>query len=109
MAATNMIDVLDKAALRRFAYKLEFLPLDVEQRFAMLRNQMGVNHVSEQQFQDLRNRLQRLDGLTLGDFAVVAAQVAARKLAMTADEVVALLEAELQLRLPQRGRVMGFV
>ena len=109
IAATNMIDVLDKAALRRFTHKVEFLPLNVDQRVAMLRNQMGVIHVSAQLSRALRTQMQRLDGLTVGDFAVVSVQAAMRKLAMTTDEMIALLESELQFRMPSRGRVMGFV
>ena len=108
IAATNMIDTLDKAALRRFTYKIEFLPLNVEQRVAMFRQQLGDVQLPEIRWAHLRAKLARLDGLTAGDFAVVAKQAHMRSDAMTSDEMIAVLEAELQLRSPMRGRAMGF-
>ena len=108
IAATNMIDTLDKAALRRFTYKIEFLPLNVEQRAAMFRQQLGDAQLPEIRWAHLRSKLARLDGLTAGDFAVVARQADMRFDAMTPDEMIAVLEAELQLRSPMRGRAMGF-
>ena len=49
-----------------------------------------------------------LDGLTAGDFAVIAKQSNMRLDAMTSDEMIVVLEAELRLRSPMRGRGMGF-
>ena len=49
-----------------------------------------------------------LDGLIAGDFAVIARQSNMRLDAMTSDEMIAVLEAKLRLRLPMRERVMGF-
>ena len=49
-----------------------------------------------------------VDGLTAGDFGVVARQAKMRLDAMTAEEVIAALAIELQLRSPMRGRAMGF-
>ena len=109
IAATNMIEALDKASLRRFTYKVEFLQLSFDQRIAMLRDQLRASPVSDEEWLHLRSRLGRLDGLTVGDFAVVAAQSAVRTLGITAEERVAMLEAELRLRLPSGGRVLGFV
>ena len=109
IAATNMIEALDKASLRRFTYKVEFLPLSFDQRIAMLQDQLRASPVSDEEWLHLRNRLGRLDGLTVGDFAIVAAQSAVRKRGITAEERVAMLEAELRLRLPSRGRVLGFL
>ena len=109
IAATNMIEALDKASLRRFTYKVEFLPLSFDQRIAMLHEQLRESPVSDEQWLHLRNRLGRLDGITVGDFAVVAAQSAARKRGISAGERVAMLEAELRLRLPSGGRVLGFL
>ena len=108
IAATNMIDTLDKAALRRFTYKIEFLPLNVEQRVAMFRQQLGDVQSPEIRWTHLRTKLARLDGLTAGDFAVIARQASMRLEAMTSDEMMAVLEAELQLRSPMRGCAMGF-
>ena len=108
IAATNMIDTLDKAALRRFTYKIEFLPLNIEQRVAMFEQQLGDAQLPEIRWAYIRQKLARLDGLTAGDFAVAARQASMRSNAMKSDEMIAVLEAELQLRSPMRGRTMGF-
>ena len=108
IAATNMVDTLDKAALRRFTYKIEFFPLNIEQRVAMFRQQLGDAQLPEIRWTHLRTKLARLDGLTAGDFAVIARQASMRLDVMTSDEMITVLEAELQLRSPMRGRAMGF-
>lgn len=108
IAATNMIDTLDKAALRRFTYKIEFLPLNVEQRVAMFRRQIGNRHEPAVPATDARKRLEKMDGLTAGDYAVVARQAALRIDTMQSDEILELLETELRLREPTRGRTLGF-
>lgn len=108
IAATNLIDTLDKAALRRFTHKIEFLPLTLEQRIAMFRQQLGEVELPDIRWAHLRTKLARLDGLTAGDFGVVARQANMRLDAMTADEMIAALGTELQLRSPLRGRAMGF-
>ena len=108
IAATNLIDTFDKAALRRFTHKIEFLPLTLDQSIAMFRQQLGDVELPEIRWAHLRAKLARLDGLTAGDFGVVARQAQMRLDAMTAEEVIAALAIELQLRSPMRGRAMGF-
>lgn len=109
IAATNMIDTLDKAALRRFTYKIEFLPLNAEQRVAMFRRQIDKRHEPTVPVaDDVRKRLEKMDGLTAGDYVVVARQAALRSDAMQSDEILEMLEAELRLREPTRGRTLGF-
>jgi len=104
IAATNLIDTLDKAALRRFAYKLEFLSLTREQRRRMLRSL-----ISESVDEFALAKLDRMDGLTAGDFAVIARQQRLSKLPMPTTKMIEQLEAELLLREPRRGRGIGFV
>ncbi len=109
VAATNMIDTLDKAALRRFTYKIEFLPLNVAQRVAMFRRQIDKKHEPTVPVaHDMQKRLEKMDGLTAGDYTVVARQAALRSDTMQSDEILELLEAELRLRVPTRGRTLGF-
>lgn len=108
IAATNMIETLDKAALRRFTYKIEFLPLNIAQRVAMFRQQTGSTNESTIPVADVRRRLEKMDGLTAGDFAVVARQAALRIDTMQCAEILEVLEAELRLREPTRGRALGF-
>jgi len=104
IAATNLIDTLDKAALRRFAYKLEFLPLTREQRHRMMRSLTSQN-VDE----FAMAKLDRMDGLTAGDFAVIARQQRLSNGPISTAKMLEQLEAELSLREPRRGRGIGFV
>ena len=104
IAATNLIDVLDKAALRRFTYKLEFLSLTRQQRHRMLQSL-----ITEDADELILARLDRMDGLTAGDFAIIARQQRLSNDPISAPKILEQLEAELLLREPTRGRAMGFV
>ncbi|HOU90838.1 MAG TPA: ATP-binding protein [Polyangiaceae bacterium] len=67
VAATNLVDSLDEASLRRFAFKIRFDPLRPEQRRAMLAALVGAPPPPE-----LFGRLDALDLLTPGDFTAAA-------------------------------------
>lgn len=103
ICTTNLMDSLDAAALRRFAFKLKFLPLRAEQR-----EQMFVREVLQSQAQALepawRERLQRLDQLCLGDFAAVQRQAQILAEALTPEAFLAQLEAEHRLKPEVRER-----
>jgi transitional endoplasmic reticulum ATPase len=65
---TNAPDLLDSAAARRFLYKVRFLPMTPDQIAAAYRQMFNA---------DAPSSLLRLEGLTPGDFAVVARKAAA--------------------------------
>ena len=109
ICTTNLMDQLDAAALRRFAFKLEFRPLRAQQR-----EDLFVAQVLGGQAQDLqpawRERLARLDALCLGDFATVARQAAILGETLTPEAFLDELEAEHRLKPEVRGaRVLGFL
>ena len=104
IAATNLIEVLDKAALRRFAYKLEFLSLTREQRQRMMQSL-----ISDSVDEFALAKLDRMDGLTAGDFSVIARQQRLSNGPISTAKMIEKLEAELLLREPKRGRGIGFV
>ncbi len=100
--ATNLVDQLDVASLRRFALKVEMKPLRAEQRRAMFARVFGDLAA------DAPARLDRLDGLTPGDFAAVARQVRLAP-AGDAERIVDLLRREIDLRGKRTGgRRIGF-
>jgi SpoVK/Ycf46/Vps4 family AAA+-type ATPase len=98
ICATNLVDSLDRASLRRFAMKIEFRALKADARWQMFLRLVpaadGDRH--------LRVTLDRLDGLTPGDFAAVSRQ--AKLAGAEGDDraIIAMLENELTLR--KRGR-----
>jgi SpoVK/Ycf46/Vps4 family AAA+-type ATPase len=102
VAATNFNTVLDPASLRRFAFKLEFKPLEAEMCLNLL----------ARRFPDLNwsatppKELDRLAGLTPGDIATVALRMEYAGEVGVRD-IVAALHEELACRSPiQRG--IGF-
>lgn len=74
--ATNLQRGLDAAALRRFTFKLEFLPSTPEQRWTMFLNETGLaeESLSEKQVEQWKDDLLMMVGLTPGDFATVKRQ-----------------------------------
>lgn len=76
ICTTNLYRQLDMAALRRFTFKLEFLPLSETQRLAMFLGEAGLDRDSleEKVLQDYGDALSMMRDLTPGDFATVKRQ-----------------------------------
>jgi transitional endoplasmic reticulum ATPase len=98
IAATNYASKLDAAALRRFVFKLDFRPL----------NSAKLNDAYRRFFkQEAPNTLQHLEGLTPGDFAVVARQLRYIKGEVQSADIMKNLEAELAAK-PYHSAKIGF-
>jgi SpoVK/Ycf46/Vps4 family AAA+-type ATPase len=109
ICTTNLMDSLDAAALRRFTFKIKFMPLTAGQREQMFVTEAlggeaaGLN-------EDLRRRLSRLDALCPGDYAAVRRQVEILAAALSPDEFMTQLEAEHRIKPDIRERRdIGFV
>ncbi|GMV68846.1 MAG: hypothetical protein AMXMBFR76_12850 [Pseudomonadota bacterium] len=106
IASTNLMDGMDQAALRRFDLKVKFDYLRPEQGWTMLCRYCVRLHLAAPS-PDLRPKMDRLERLTPGDFAVVARQHRFRPLQSPAT-LVAALEAECALKEGQKGSI-GFL
>ncbi len=73
ICTTNLFDRIDEAALRRFSFKIRFLPLNDEQRTRMFVNEVLGGDASGLD-PELGRRLARLELLAPGDFAAVKRQ-----------------------------------
>jgi SpoVK/Ycf46/Vps4 family AAA+-type ATPase len=109
ICTTNLFEELDEAALRRFTFKIRFMPLTAEQRERMFVAEALSNNPSalttEQQ-----SRLAALDQLVPGDFAAVQRQVDILMTGFEADEFLSQLENEHRVKPGVRQRRgMGFV
>jgi SpoVK/Ycf46/Vps4 family AAA+-type ATPase len=109
ICTTNLFDELDEAALRRFSFKIRFLPLRPEQRermFVIEALEGEAAHLTREHTE----RLNKLDVLTPGDFAAVKRQVEVLGVAFSADEFLSQLEAEHRVK-PEvrRRRDIGFL
>jgi hypothetical protein len=76
IAATNLFQDIDAAALRRFDFKLEFLPLKPEQSWKMFCNETGFDEKrsSKPEVESLRKQLFAIKNLAPGDFATCKRQ-----------------------------------
>jgi SpoVK/Ycf46/Vps4 family AAA+-type ATPase len=109
ICTTNLFDDLDAAALRRFTFKVRFLPLAPAQREAMFVTEALAGDASALTAEQ-RSRLAALDQLAPGDFAAVRRQVEILGDAFEPDEFLAQLESEHRVKPGVRERRgIGFV
>ncbi len=116
--ATNRMDYLDEAVLRRMDAKVELLPLKGEQAENLLRQCLegicGLEKTSGFTFSaDQKAHLHRLYPLTPGDFAMLQrrlrfAPVQANRVEAICTELLQLLEQEVRLKSGGRASI-GFV
>ena len=109
ICTTNLFDRLDEAALRRFSFKIRFLPLLPEQRLRMF-----VSEVLEGDDSRLtgehRSALARLELLAPGDFAAVKRQYQLLGDVPAPEEFIEQLAREHAVKPDVRhARPMGFV
>jgi SpoVK/Ycf46/Vps4 family AAA+-type ATPase len=109
ICTTNLMDRIDQAALRRFSFKIKFMPLRPAQRERMF---IVEALAGDAMLLDdaLRTRLHRLEHLCPGDFAAVRRQVDILAASFTPAEFMEQLEAEHRIKPEVReSRGMGFV
>ena len=109
ICTTNLFDRLDEAALRRFSFKIRFLPLLPEQRLRMFVSE--VLEGDESRLTDgHRDALARLELLAPGDFAAVKRQYQLLGDVPAPDEFIEQLGREHAVKPGVRhARPMGFV
>ncbi|MES2977499.1 MAG: ATP-binding protein [Pseudomonadota bacterium] len=109
VCTTNLLESLDQAALRRFTFKIKFMPLTPAQRETMfITEALGTN--PDLLTQALKARLGKLEQLCPGDFAAVKRQVTILSTEFSAEEFLAQLEAEHRIKPDVRERRdMGFL
>lgn len=108
ICTTNLIDRLDQAALRRFTFKIKFMPLTAQQRERMFITEALAGD-AQALTPSMRTRLMRLDQLAPGDFAAVKRQVDILAAAFAPEEFLEQLEAEHRIKPEVReARGMGF-
>ena len=109
ICTTNLLESLDQAALRRFTFKIRFMPLSAAQREAMFVTEALAGDASLLT-EALQKRLAQLAQLCPGDFAAVKRQGVILDAELPAEEFLAQLEAEHRIKPEVReGRGMGFM
>ncbi len=109
ICTTNLLESLDQAALRRFTFKIRFMPLSREQREKMFVTE-ALGGDTAQLTAAVQARLALLTQLCPGDFAAVKRQGDILAVVLSAQEFLAQLEAEHRIKPEVReGRSMGFL
>ncbi len=111
ICATNYIEQLDPAAMRRFSLKLRFDALRPEQAASLFRVHCGRlcgRAPCDVERAEIEAALATLAGLTPGDFAAAAARWEMLDQRPTPAEFMAALRAECALKPGGRARAIGF-
>ena len=109
ICTTNLLDSIDHAALRRFTFKIKFMPLTATQRETMFVTEALAGDATLLT-DELCTRLTKLTQICPGDFAAVKRQTDILDAIFSADEFMSQLEAEHRIKPEVReARGMGFV
>ena len=109
ICTTNLMDRIDQAALRRFAFKIRFKPLTTAQREKMFVVEALAGD-AEALTPAQRARLAKLEQLCPGDFAAVKRQLEILSAQLTPEEFLEQLEAEHRIKPEVReARNIGFL
>ena len=109
ICTTNLLDKIDQAALRRFTFKIKFMPLAAAQRETMFVIEALAGN-TELLTTELQTRLAKLTQICPGDFAAVKRQTDILDAVFSSDEFMSQLEAEHRIKPEVReARGMGFV
>ena len=109
---TNFMDHLDRAALRRFDFKIRFDYFNAEQAWMYFNTVIGQTlkgDFSKQQATHLHPILTQLTQLTPGDFAAVKRRHQVMGEQLTPDSLLAGLEQEHRLKTNGQSRPIGFL
>jgi SpoVK/Ycf46/Vps4 family AAA+-type ATPase len=105
VVATNRLEAMDPAALRRLDIKIQFetlRPEQIREGFMSLCQSIAVDCSEE----DL-HQVSQLSGVTPGDFACIARRLRFASTARTAKELLRLLQEEIDFKAPVR-KPIGF-
>jgi hypothetical protein len=110
IAATNLMDSIDAAAMRRFTWKLEFKALRQEQAWSMFCRESGFDpNANPAHADELRQALGAIDDLAPGDFATVKRQAQMLGEGLSAESWMEQLAAEAKAKmLGLRRQQLGF-
>lgn len=109
--STNFLDIFDEASLRRFDLKIEFTPMNPEQRFAFFKSivkQFSLPLTKGEQG-PIQSQLATMDMLTPGDFNVVSRQNTFFSKPKSALDLLNQLQRENDMKVQRKNpRKIGF-
>ncbi len=110
VAATNLMDSIDAAAMRRFTWKLEFKSLRQEQAWSMFCTESGFDPSADPaRAEEIRQALGAINDLAPGDFATVKRQAQMLGEELSPESWIEQLAAEAKAKmLGLRRQQVGF-
>ena len=108
VCTTNLMDKLDQASLRRFAFKVKFDYLTADQCWDMFTQEYARLGGDLADATDWEKKVRNLAKLTPGDFAVAARQLAILDVPATAGELYRQLFEECRVKGGATGKI-GFI
>lgn len=108
VCTTNLMDKLDQASLRRFAFKVKFDFLNPNQRWEMFMREYRRLGGDEPNVGDWERQVKDINKLTPGDFSVAARQFSILDIPVTAEELYRQLREECRVKGGATGKI-GFV
>ena len=109
ICTTNLLDRIDQAALRRFTFKIKFMPLTAAQREKMFITEALAGD-AQKLSPEISRRLAKLAQLAPGDYAAVKRQSDILAAEFTMEEFIEQLEAEHRIKPEVREQTsIGFV
>jgi len=108
VCTTNLMDKLDQASLRRFAFKVKFDFLNPDQRWEMFMREYQRLGGNESNVGDWERQVKDINKLTPGDFSVAARQFSILDIPVTAAELYRQLREECRVKGGSSGKI-GFV
>lgn len=108
VCTTNLLDKLDQASLRRFAFKVKFDFLTADQRWEMFRRELVRLGGDMEDAAQYEQRVRGLEKLTPGDFSVASRQFDVMGVDATPGELFQQLQQECKVKGGGAGKI-GFV
>jgi transitional endoplasmic reticulum ATPase len=108
VCTTNLMEKLDQASLRRFAFKVKFDFLNPDQRWKMFLNELVRLGGNSEFDTNWESQVRGLDKLTPGDFSVAARQFDVMDIQVTPGELFRLLQEECNVKGSPTGKI-GFM
>lgn len=109
VCATNLFESFDQASLRRFALKVRFDPMTLDQSVELFRATLVEAGAPAPDLALVRGELARLPGLCPGDFATIVRQAAVLDDPLGAERLLSGLAEEWKVKRGAMGRRVGFV
>lgn len=109
ICATNLVDTMDTASLRRFDYKIKLDHMTPDQVWLLFSRILKDNNYSKKEIPTLETQIRKLHNLTTGDFATVVRQHRHHPEGPSPEDLYKGLLFEAEFKTKETARGIGFL